>query len=73
MLRNFGLIFFGSVERYIRIAAACPFLWTGCGDALCVCVTGLFLIQHGIGAGVVIHFHLAVHLHVFAACGDVGE
>ena len=38
MLRNFGLIFFGSVERYIRIAAACPFLWTGGGDALCVCV-----------------------------------
>lgn len=34
MLKNFTLIFFGSVERYIRIAAACPFLWTGGGNAL---------------------------------------
>ena len=32
-----------------------------------------FCIEHRIGIGVVVHFHLSVYLHVFSSGGHVGE
>ena len=34
-------------------------------------VTTLFLIKHRVGVGIIIHFHLPIHLHIDFSCSNI--